>query len=1442
MRDAARRKRRRRRRKKKGRTWAEAARTVLEKYHNTPMSHKEILQVIQREGLKEISGTSPLACLNAMLHTNSRGDEGIFYKVPGRMGVYTLKKEIGDGMKDLSDCSEDSSEAQSDSQTSERSCSSSTSSNSSSSESSNKDGRRGRWKRKVVSRLSQPSSPQSGCPSPSIPAAKVISPSQKHSKKALKQALKQQQQRKKQQRRVGMPVPPSQHILLKTVKTASTIAPAKPSQAQRHLKRTKCAEIDVETPESILVNTNLRALINKHTFSLLPGDTQQRLLLLLPEVDRTVGPDGLMRLNSSALNNEFFTSAAQGWKERLAEGEFTPEMQLRIRQEIEKEKKVESWKEQFYENYYGENSGLTLDDYNELAEEGNESRDKMSTFSSEEQLESKPGVELPLVKAEKTPADRNVDVNNAQQVKKEEEGEVEAQPESPPSTAIVHQPPTNLKTVVASLKSEERDTATCKEDQMDTTKEVPPTPKATEAPPTPKATEAPPTPKATEAPPTPKATEAPPTPKATEAPPTPKATEAPPTPKATEAPPTPKATEAPPTPKATEAPPTPKAKVTVLENIASSALHEPKSPKEPRALMPKEALHYDSSEAESPEKVEFPSVGMKRKLDVGEPVLSSPEKSPRMVELVQSQQSFRALSRPITQTRCQAQEPRVHKVPVFCISQKPFLSSRVSPRPGFPTIVTSPCRTGARTLADIKAKAQLARAQRAAAAAAAATAASIGGSIPGPGPGGGADPGGGSNEPAGGHKVHVLDMRGAGSRRGERGTSPAKSSNHSQREVKSTCPASAHSTARAQLLQKPSLQPRIPASPTVFTPPATGRPALSSTCSKKMNLPLATTVSGELGNSKEITNSAKEISVCPTSTGLSIKQEIRRTKSGGGNDSSLHPTAIKLATPLLAATMNPIPIASLQTETTSKITTATITSSTASQGTDTLASNQPSGISFKAQRACFTSGVFTKASSSIPANNPLVTQLLQGKNVPLEQILPKSLNKGGMKTVLLPSTEKEKIPSATAVISTLGSEMEGREGVERPSQMAAQQLERFFCQNRQRSSGQRIWQLFSGRDLNNISNNQVEGQGPPDNINKEETLLSLIKKVKHENSMVTSNTSELRLSDSGSQRENISTSQRFMLGFVGRRTSKPAMPGHYLLNISTYGRVPESFRRTHSVSPGSGTGLTDPGHTAKEEFMDDETESVTESNTEEDTESEEDSEETESGPVKPEPTSTLQERNPLNAIMLNLCDNQASLRTAKSEASTFDLKETVLKRGNIYDESNIARDFIQAAQAKMANVLGVRLKQNAPELYRMHTPTDAQIHHPERLHASGTYSNSTGLIGSSYGGTINISTSPDGLHGSTVPLSGNLGSSNTDNVVSFSVTVTTIPSSQSTGLGVLEQPISVQAFTDDNGMESSPSKCYCRLKAMIMCKGCGAFCHDDCIGPSKLCVSCLVVR
>ena len=61
------------------------------------------------------------------------------------------------------------------------------------------------------------------------------------------------------------------------------------------------------------------------------------------------------------------------------------------------------------------------------------------------------------------------------------------------------------------------------------------------------------------------------------------------------------------------------------------------------------------------------------------------------------------------------------------------------------------------------------------------------------------------------------------------------------------------------------------------------------------------------------------------------------------------------------------------------------------------------------------------------------------------------------------------------------------------------------------------------------------------------------------------------------------------------------------------------------------------------------------------------------------------------------------------------------------------------------------------------------------------------------------------------------------------------------GGGGQSAALSIQAFAD-SAAEEVALKCSCRLKAMIMCQGCGAFCHDDCIGPSKLCVSCLVVR
>ena len=46
--------------------------------------------------------------------------------------------------------------------------------------------------------------------------------------------------------------------------------------------------------------------------------------------------------------------------------------------------------------------------------------------------------------------------------------------------------------------------------------------------------------------------------------------------------------------------------------------------------------------------------------------------------------------------------------------------------------------------------------------------------------------------------------------------------------------------------------------------------------------------------------------------------------------------------------------------------------------------------------------------------------------------------------------------------------------------------------------------------------------------------------------------------------------------------------------------------------------------------------------------------------------------------------------------------------------------------------------------------------------------------------------------------------------------------------------------SEDSGISGQANTFACDAKAMIVCKQCGQFCHNDCIGPSKVCVSCLI--
>ncbi|XP_042319330.1 putative Polycomb group protein ASXL2 isoform X2 [Sceloporus undulatus] len=1408
---------------------------VLEKNPNTPMSHKEILHVIQKEGLKEIkSGTSPLACLNAMLHTNSRGDEGIFYKVPGRMGVYTLKKDVLDGLKELSEGSEESSDAQSDSPTSENSSSSSTNSNSghsssSSDRSSHKDGRKSRWCRKVSTRLSQVSSPQPGCLSPSIPPSKGISSSQKHSKKALKQALKQKQ-RKQQQCRGSVPVPSGHHHLLQQhAKAASHPVPAKsawegkqsdghssspPNSTSssspsvktepslpilgkktfqrsdrlhaRQLKRTKCAEIDVETPESILVNTNLRALINKHTFSLLPADCQQRLLLLLPEVDRQVGLDGLMKLSSSALNNEFFTSAAQGWKERLSEGEFTPEMQLRLRQELEKEKKVELWKEHFFESYYGQSSGLSPEESKQLTSSPPAAQSQTQAGSPRPLLQNCPSA-LVLVGKEKVgpqtqlvpPPPPSPEIKKEEEEEKKEKDRSEA-PSVRPAEPVRSSAPSQLSSQGLrrlSRGAEEPILGEQGKEKPHAGQENASKPKNPPAPATA------PTPVPVPAP-TPVPVPAP-TPV-----PAPLCAPAPtPVPASTTNVPQPSPTEETQTASATESPTT---STEQMDTGARPLKRKPEAPEEV-SLAPEKRPHVAPEKGPTPPPFQAPPQHF--------PTAPVPKVPPLRI--------------PVS---------RIQGVPV----PFPAASQGSSPRPSFPVILASPRRTGARTLADIKARAQMARAQRAAAVAAQAAAATAGtatpvaGVIPGPGPGGGRGDersGPGPGRPCG----TALDLAGSGA--GQRRTLPTGASARPTESAAPTAPepASKGSAARTQLQPAAPVQPRTAGAETPCAPrPAEGSTGHTDPSPVKASATAATaapSVQEPLAPSAAFVQRTEVPRRAHPALGPALAPRTdnagavfgSRSVSGPALPRATSAAPFKLSPPLLSQA-GPVPMPP--------------------SSHSTLSANQslnaPSGAS-----ATGSSPPPLRSSSSIPANNPLVTQLLQGKEVPMEQIMPKPHFRVETKMVPAPAKEGQAPVSAPRTLPLK------EVSVGQPLPLIFSWWEKPGLSQGRQPHGPAAHSSLPGQDSWGTHSDQRTGQDVSNPAVREQILQALLQRVppapdQPPNAAAPARPSHLPLLPQHFPTETSSTTprQRTTLGFIGRRMSKPAMSGHYLLNVSTYGRCSENLRRRLAVPPESRLCQDGPPCVQLEG----------EWHQTADSSDREDGGDPDSNGAEGDEVDVFVKEDCLAQGQAGAGGGQVGLpvSTVKAEQGAVGHKKGALPLFLATQDYAVLREAIQEhGPQAVIKTRSMALRASTPVDSTPLQPLLLPSSHPSRLF--GSPGGATQLVGPGYSGTINVSTSPD-LHQEAL-LTGLSDPSRMGEVVSFSVTVTTIPAGQPTNaLGSPRQPLHGQAFSEEGVLEDLPSKCYCRLKAMIVCKGCGAFCHDDCIGPSRLCVSCLVVR
>ncbi|KAM4612435.1 polycomb group protein ASXL1-like isoform 1-T2 [Discoglossus pictus] len=336
------------------------------------MTPKQILNVIEAEGLKDVSGSSPLACLNAMLHSNSRTREALFYKLPGRISLFTMKKNALQWSNRVVCLPEmTATEDEKSNQWNEDSAETPVSADDTSCSASCSTDLPGRETRSLV----QIRKRRSAILLPRV----VLTPLKvngAHLPSTSGLSGHHSEGQNSSNRALGSSFSFHRRASLRrdTCHLKSVGSPL-PGQT----KRNKGEEIDFETPGSILVNTNLRALINLRTFNAFPSDLQQQLLLLLPEVDRQVSPDGQTRISGSALNNEFFAHSCQRWRERLADGEFTPEMQFRLRQEMEKEKKVEGWKEMFFEDFYGQKLGLT----EELASD----QDKVHVKSAAESVE-----------------------------------------------------------------------------------------------------------------------------------------------------------------------------------------------------------------------------------------------------------------------------------------------------------------------------------------------------------------------------------------------------------------------------------------------------------------------------------------------------------------------------------------------------------------------------------------------------------------------------------------------------------------------------------------------------------------------------------------------------------------------------------------------------------------------------------------------------------------------------------------------------------------------------------------------------------------------------------------------------------------------------------------------------------------------------------------------
>lgn len=467
-------------------------------------------------------------------------------------------------------------------------------------------------------------------------------------------------------------------------------------------------------------------------------------------------------------------------------------------------------------------------------------------------------------------------------------------------------------------------------------------------------------------------------------------------------------------------------------------------------------------------------------------------------------------------------------------------------------------------------------------------------------------------------------------------------------------------------------------------------------------------------------------------------------------------------------------------------------------------------------------GLSSRVSSCTPANNPLVTQLLQGKEVPIDQILPKPLAREAKVSGTHSSGSKGKTWHSSSGGSHDSHRADKHGGVTQPSSGGRhaggfpEHHSRLHRDAPDKETQDQILQAVMQRGKGSLQvpspAEGMERRHPPH--------CDVIGPHQH-------------LEDRPDQAR-----PSFSVGFLGhKRTARPAMMGHYLLNVSTYGRGSESSRRMllQRTPAALGTPLLsvmkrEQGAEGHEDVKDEDLISLSAAGVKE----------------KEQQGCSVAKREEFTGVH-QYCPKFKTVSGRLGCGSADPDRDRVSEAGE-------AKDGSPSPQPEQRTFQRIDSNQGNSEPYvtasHPAAATDLTSHHrpPSTVPALQTRKKLDNQEqDSGYGGTTNMSVArgtPGSSPATPPPSEPGGGGGHGGSVMSFSVTVTTIPAGRALDRGMPggEPSPGEQTFLEGPGLEDVPSKCYCRLKAMIMCKGCGAFCHDDCIGPSKLCVSCLVVR